>query len=89
MTSPRVMTVDILTLFPGHFLSPLKGGILQRGIEKGRVRVRIFNLRDFADDPHRTVDDRPFGGGAGMVLSRAIFRALTLKGHPGRIHGFI
>lgn len=85
MTSPRVMIVDILTLFPGHFLSPLKGGILQRGIEKGRVRIRIFNLRDFADDPHRTVDDRPFGGGAGMVLKpEPIFRALTwLRGLPG------
>ncbi len=85
MTSPRVMTVDILTLFPGHFLSPLKGGIIQRGIEKGRVRIRIFNLRDFADDPHRTVDDRPFGGGAGMVLKpEPIFRALTwLRGLPG------
>ena len=85
MTSPRVMTVDILTLFPGHFFSPLKGGILQRGIEKGRVRIRIFNLRDFADDPHRTVDDRPFGGGAGMVLKpEPIFRALTfLRSLPG------
>lgn len=85
MTSPRVMTVDILTLFPGHFFSPLKGGILQRGMEKGRVRVRIFNLRDFAVDRHRTVDDRPFGGGAGMVLKpEPIIRALTwLRGLSG------
>lgn len=84
MTSPRVITVDILTLFPGHFLSPLKGGILQRGMEKGLVRIRIFNLRDFAEDRHRTVDDRPFGGGAGMVLKpEPIFRALTwLRGLP-------
>ena len=81
----REMIVDILTLFPGHFFSPLSEGILHRGIEKGRVRIRIFNLRDFAGDRHRTVDDRPFGGGAGMVLKpEPIYRALTwLKGLPG------
>ncbi len=81
----REMIVDILTLFPGHFFSPLREGILHRGVEKGRVRIRIFNLRDFAGDRHRTVDDRPFGGGAGMVLKpEPIFRALTwLKGLPG------
>jgi tRNA (guanine37-N1)-methyltransferase len=79
------MIVDILTLFPGHFFSPLREGILHRGIEKGRVQIRIFNLRDFAGDRHRTVDDRPFGGGAGMVLKpEPIGRALTwLMGLPG------
>jgi tRNA (guanine37-N1)-methyltransferase len=79
------MIVDILTLFPGHFFSPLREGILHRGIEKGRVQIRIFNLRDFAGDRHRTLDDRPFGGGAGMVLKpEPIGRALTwLKGLPG------
>jgi tRNA (guanine37-N1)-methyltransferase len=78
------MIVDILTLFPGLFFSPLREGILHRGVEKGRVRIRIFNLRDFAGDRHRTVDDRPFGGGAGMVLKpEPIYRALTwLKGLP-------
>jgi tRNA (guanine37-N1)-methyltransferase len=81
----REMIVDILTLFPGLFFSPLREGILHRGVEEGRVRIRIFNLRDFAGDRHRTVDDRPFGGGAGMVLKpEPIFRALTwLKGLPG------
>jgi tRNA (guanine37-N1)-methyltransferase len=76
------MIIDILTLFPGFFISPLKEG---RGIESGRVQVRLFNLRDFAVDRHRTVDARPFGGGAGMVLKpEPIFRALTwLKGLPG------
>jgi tRNA (guanine37-N1)-methyltransferase len=79
------MIIDILTLFPGHFFSPLQEGILYRGIEKGRVQLRIFNLRDFAGDRHRTVDDRPFGGGAGMVLKpEPIDRALSwLKGLPG------
>jgi tRNA (guanine37-N1)-methyltransferase len=68
MTLSRVMIVDILTLFPGFFLSPLQESILSRGIEEGRIRIRIFNLRDFATDRHRTVDDRPYGGGAGMIL---------------------
>ncbi len=79
------MIIDILTLFPGYFFSPLREGILRRGIEQGRVQLRIFNLRDFAGDRHRTVDDRPFGGGAGMVLKpEPIDRALTwLKGLPG------
>jgi tRNA (guanine37-N1)-methyltransferase len=79
------MIFDILTLFPGYFISPLQEGIPHRGIESGRVQVRFFNLRDFAADRHRTVDDRPFGGGAGMVLKpEPIFRALTwLKGLPG------
>jgi tRNA (guanine37-N1)-methyltransferase len=81
----REMIVDILTLFPGHFFTPLREGILSRGIEHGRVQIRIFNLRDFAGGRHRTVDDRPFGGGAGMVLKpEPIGRALTwLKGLPG------
>jgi tRNA (guanine37-N1)-methyltransferase len=81
----REMIVDILTLFPGYFFSPLREGILYRGIENGRVQIRIFNLRYFAIDRHRTVDDRPFGGGAGMVLKpEPIGRALTwLKRLPG------
>jgi tRNA (guanine37-N1)-methyltransferase len=68
MTLPWVMIVDILTLFPGFFISPLQESILSRGIGEGKIRVRIFNLRDFAADRHRTVDDRPYGGGAGMIL---------------------
>jgi tRNA (guanine37-N1)-methyltransferase len=79
------MTFDILTLFPGFFRSPLSEGLIHRGIEKGILRLRIFNLRDFTADRHRTVDDRPFGGGAGMVLKpEPIWRAMTwLKKIPG------
>ena len=79
------MTFDILTLFPGFFRSPLREGMIHRGIEKGILRLRIFNLRDFTADRHRTVDDRPFGGGAGMVLKpEPIWRAMTwLKKIPG------
>jgi tRNA (guanine37-N1)-methyltransferase len=79
------MIVDILTLFPGYFSSPIKEGNLNRGVDQGRVQIRIFNLRDFSTDRHRTVDDRPFGGGAGMILKpEPICRALTwLKGLSG------
>ena len=78
------MIVDILTLFPGFFLSPLQESILSRGIGEGKIRIRIFNLRDFATDRHRTVDDRPYGGGAGMILKpEPLRRALKwLSGLP-------
>lgn len=71
------MVIDILTLSPGYFASPLREGMVSRGLEKGLVRVRVFQLRDFSSDRHRTVDDRPYGGGAGMVLKpEPIARAL-------------
>jgi tRNA (guanine37-N1)-methyltransferase len=59
---------DILTLFPEYFSSPLKESLLGKAIKNGIVDVRITNIRDFATDKHRVVDDIPFGGGAGMVL---------------------
>lgn len=86
------MVIDILTLSPGYFTSPLQEGMIHRGIEKGLVRVRIFNLREFTLDRHRTVDDRPFGGGPGMVLKpEPIVRALTfLQGiPPGRPYSIL
>ncbi len=62
------MRIDVLTLFPEVFDAPLKAGLLGKGIEAGLLRVVAANLRDFAPDPHRTVDDSPFGGGPGMVM---------------------
>jgi tRNA (guanine37-N1)-methyltransferase len=62
------MLVDILTIFPDFFRGPLDYGILRRARETGLVEVSIHDLRDFTRDKHRTVDDRPFGGGEGMVL---------------------
>ena len=62
------MTFDIITIFPAFFDSPLREGILGKAIKKGLVNVRLINLRDFTDDRHRTTDDRPYGGGAGMVM---------------------
>jgi len=62
------MRFDILTLFPGFFAGPLDHGILSRAIATGAVQVATHDLRAFTHDRHRTVDDRPFGGGEGMVL---------------------
>jgi tRNA (guanine37-N1)-methyltransferase len=63
-----MMRFDILTLFPGFFAGPLDYGILGRAIANGLVEVATHDLRAFTHDRHRTVDDRPFGGGEGMVL---------------------
>jgi len=62
------MRFDILTIFPRFFDSPLDYGILKRARTAGLVEVFTHDLRDFTHDRHRTVDDRPFGGGEGMVL---------------------
>ena len=62
------MKVDIISLFPEMFLGPLNESILKRAQDKGLLDLTIHNLRDFTKDRHRVVDDRPFGGGPGMVL---------------------
>ena len=62
------MRFDLVTLFPGFFESTLRYGILERALRSGLASVNIHDLRDWTHDRHRTVDDRPFGGGEGMVL---------------------
>ena len=62
------MRFDIITIFPEFFRGPLDHGVLSRAIASKIVSVAIHDLRNFAHDRHRTVDDRPFGGGEGMVL---------------------
>ena len=62
------MRVDLVTIFPDFFHGPLDYGILRRARESELVDVRVHDLREFTRDRHRTVDDRPFGGGEGMVL---------------------
>src|SRR6185437_3002331 len=62
------MRFDIVTIFPGFFSGPFDHGILSRAIGDGTIEVRTHDLRSFTQDRHRTVDDRPFGGGEGMVL---------------------
>lgn len=62
------MRIDILTLFPGMFAGPLDDSIVRRAREGGFLDLRVHNLRDYARDKHKMVDDRPFGGGPGMLL---------------------
>src|SRR5256714_5346824 len=62
------MKIDVLTLFPAMFTGPLDESIIKRARDAGLLDLRIHNLRDYAHDRHRTVDDRPFGGGPGMLL---------------------
>lgn len=62
------MRFDIITIFPGFFAGFFEHGIVRRAQADGRVTVNVHDLRSFAHDRHRTVDDRPFGGGEGMVL---------------------
>lgn len=62
------MKFDIITIFPEIFNSYLNESILKRAIERKLIEITIHNLRDFTKDKHRTVDDYPYGGGAGMVL---------------------
>ncbi len=62
------MRFDLITIFPEFFAGPLDHGILRRARESGLVEVQVQDLRVFTKDRHRTVDDRPFGGGEGMVL---------------------
>ncbi|MFU8818176.1 MAG: tRNA (guanosine(37)-N1)-methyltransferase TrmD [Desulfurivibrio sp.] len=62
------MRFDILTIFPDFFTSPLAEGMIRRAVQDGLVAVNAHNIRDFATDKHAMTDDRPFGGGEGMVM---------------------
>ena len=71
------MRIDVVTLFPAMFAGPLDESIVKRAREAGVLDLRIHNLRDYAHDRHKTVDDRPFGGGPGMLLKpEPIFEAV-------------
>lgn len=63
------MQIDVLTIFPKMFDSVLGESIVKRAQKKGVVRINIINLRSFSKDKHRKVDDKPFGGGPGMIMS--------------------
>jgi tRNA (guanine37-N1)-methyltransferase len=78
------MKIDVLTLFPGMFTGPLDESIIKRARNAGLLELRMFNLRDYAHDRHKTVDDRPFGGGPGMLLKpEPIFEAVEEIAGPG------
>lgn len=63
------MKIDVLTLFPDMFKGVFDESIIKRAIDEKKVDINFYNFRDFTDDPHNKVDDTPYGGGCGMVLS--------------------
>src|SRR5580700_4614376 len=72
------MKIDVLTLFPAMFAGPVDESIIKRAREAGLLDLRLHQLRDYAHDKHRTVDDRPFGGGPGMLLKpEPVFAAVA------------
>jgi tRNA (guanine37-N1)-methyltransferase len=77
------MRFDLVTIFPGYFESVFAQGIVRRAQAEGLIEIRLHDLREFAHDRHRTVDDRPFGGGEGMVLKPGpLAEALQSLGVP-------
>ena len=73
-----MITFDIITIFPGIFNSYLKESFIKKAQEKGKIKINIHDLRKYTRDRHKTVDDRPYGGGLGMVLKiEPIFKAVT------------
>jgi len=71
------MTFHVLTIFPEFFRGPFEHGVVQRACEAGLIEIQVHDLRQWTSDRHRTVDDRPFGGGEGMLLkAEPIFEAV-------------
>lgn len=66
------MKFDILTLFPEMFDGPFAASIIRRAVDHGFVEIRCHQIRDYAGDRHRTTDDPPYGGGAGMVDRKSV-----------------
>lgn len=78
--------INILTLFPDMFPGPLGQSLLGDALEKGKWHLNTVNIRDYATDKHKTVDDTPFGGGAGMVMKPDVVEAaITALPNPGKI----
>jgi len=77
------MLFDVLTIFPDLFVSPLEEGILRKARQEGKIRIELTDVRDFAEDRHATTDDRPFGGGEGMVMKPDPLAAAVEKVRAG------
>lgn len=78
----RMMQFDVVTIFPELFPGPLGVGIVGKGIQTGLLSISCHNLRDFAHDRHRSVDDAPYGGGPGMLMKPdPVFECLEYLGH--------
>src|SRR3569832_2406422 len=82
------MRFDVITLFPELFEIATRHGVTGRAVKKGRVTLALWNPRDYTHDRHRTVDDRPYGGGPGMVMMvpplRETLRAARAAAPAGR-----
>jgi tRNA (guanine37-N1)-methyltransferase len=77
--------IDILTIFPGIFEGPLRESLLGKAVASGLLDIRVHDIRDHSADPHRQVDDQPYGGGPGMVMqAEPIFRAVEALGEGNR-----
>lgn len=78
-----MLKVDILTLFPNILKGPFDESIIKRAVEDKKVEVNVHNLRDWTSDKHQSADDRPYGGGAGMVLMvKPLYKALEALKKP-------
>lgn len=82
------MRIDVVTIFPGLFDRFIEESIVGRAGKSGLVEIHLWNLRDFTKDKHRSVDDRPYGGGAGMLMKPEpvveAVEAIEAEGGPGR-----
>ena len=77
------MRIDVFTIFPEYLAGPLAASLLGKARERGLLDVRVHDVRDWADDRHRSVDDTPFGGGAGMVMTPGpLFAAVEAVAPP-------
>ncbi len=84
------MRFDIITIFPEMFACVFSGGVVKKALEKGLLEIGIHNLRDFAHDKHRQVDDRPFGGGEGMVFKpEPLFEAVEQARHSAKTRVYL
>lgn len=87
-TPKAALRIDVLTIFPRMFEGVFAESLLGKARQKGLLDIRVRDIRDHADDRHRTVDDRPYGGGPGMVMKpEPLFRALRAAGVPARAKG--
>jgi tRNA (guanine37-N1)-methyltransferase len=83
------MKFDILTLFPAMFTGPFSESIIKRAVDNGLIKIDLHNIRDYAVDKHKTTDDSPYGGGAGMVMKAeplsACIEAVTADGVASKV----
>lgn len=79
------MKIDVLTLFPEMFAGPFEYSIVKRAQDKSVVKINIHNLRDWATDKYKSVDDRPYGGGAGMIMRIDIINAAVKAMGKGKV----